>query len=370
MPKSRNKRPNGEGSIYFDEEKHTWRAMLTTPAGKRMTKSGKEEKAVRDWFNEQRLLIGRNQHIEPHSITLYQWIKEWLKVYAKNRVKPITYDRYVSLLAHMEPLYDQRLLSITTTDIQKVLNGMLNDSGFKPRTVAHAYDCLRNCLNKAVELNMLRINPVLAAEKPTIPRNEIEILTTDEVQRLLDAADCYRNPLVLHLLYATGMRISEVLALRKSDINIKKRLIFVNRTVHYSDSAKLYYSDTKTSSSRRIIDVPESIIKMIVKHCLAKKIRDDALLFTNSYGGGETPDHYCQRIYSKIREDAGVHKGLHCFRHTHATELLGQGVPVHDVSRRLGHASISTTQNIYSHFLPDSNERMMQAVSTLLSKIQ
>ena len=90
-----NKRSNGEGSFYFDEKKQIYRAMILTPAGKRMTKSSKDEEVVKDWLNEQRLLVGRGQHVEPNGMTLGTWIDEWLEVYAKANVRPRTYDRYI-----------------------------------------------------------------------------------------------------------------------------------------------------------------------------------------------------------------------------------------------------------------------------------
>lgn len=69
-----NKRANGEGSFYFDEKKQLYRAMIVTPAGKRKTKSSKNEDVVKDWLNEQRLLIGRGQFIEPSALTLLEWV--------------------------------------------------------------------------------------------------------------------------------------------------------------------------------------------------------------------------------------------------------------------------------------------------------
>ena len=93
MPK---RRANNEGSIWYNEKKDLWNAAITTPAGNRPTKASKDKQIVIDWLNEQRLLVGRNRHVEPNSLTLFDWLKEWLEVYKKNTVGPRTYDSYIS----------------------------------------------------------------------------------------------------------------------------------------------------------------------------------------------------------------------------------------------------------------------------------
>ena len=69
--------------------------MIMTPAGKRMTKSSKDESLVKDWLNEQRLLIGRNQHVEPSALTLYQLLVTFVETYAKPKVRQCTYKLYI-----------------------------------------------------------------------------------------------------------------------------------------------------------------------------------------------------------------------------------------------------------------------------------
>jgi integrase len=74
---------------------------------------------------------------------------------------------------------------------------------------------------------------------------------------------------------------------------------------------------------------------------------------------------YLKGTFSKIQKETGIRKGFHTFRHTHATELIAKGIPIHDVSRRLGHSNISTTLNIYTHFLPAADDTLRGALEEI-----
>jgi integrase len=356
------KRRNGEGSIYYDESKALWRAMLTTPAGSRLTKAGKDKAAVQDWLNQQRLLVGRGKHIEPHSVTLGEWIAEWLETYAKIKVKPRTYDRYVSIMRHLEPLYGTRLIKLAPQDVQKIYTAMAGS--YSAQTILHIKNCLSGCLQQAIENGLIADNAARKTQAPKLTKKQIEIFTPSEIQALLDAAGRHRNALIIPLTYSTGLRLSEVLALRCEDI--KGNALTVSQTIHTA-AIGTYFSDTKSTASHRTILLPDSMLAEINRHKLQYGIRE-GLLFRTSKGTPETQKNYLTRTYRKIQQEAGTAKTFHTLRHTHATELIGQGIPIHDVSRRLGHSKTSVTLDIYTHFLPNSDSRMMAALNALLNK--
>lgn len=359
------KRANNDGSIFFDKSKKIWRAMFTTPLGKRLTKSSKNKDAVVDWFNEQKLLIGRNEHIEPHSITLLEWATEWLETYAKIKVKPRTYDRYISLIKHFKPIYDIKLINLRPVDLQKIYNGMLDK--YSSQTIIHASNCISGCLKQAVENGLIRDNVASKTKKPKLQKKDIEIFTPKEIVMLLEECEKYRNSLVVPLTYFTGLRLSEVLALRCEDVDLKNNTLTVSQTVHSSASNGIYYSDTKSTSSNRTIKLNNSVVKMVLEHKLKYGI-NTGLLFLNRKKTGETPSNYLRYTFSRIQKAINVTKGFHVLRHTHATELLAEGMPVYDVSRRLGHSKTSITLDVYIHHLPNSDEKMENALDLLMQK--
>lgn len=90
-------------------------------------------------------------------------------------------------------------------------------------------------------------------------------------------------------------------------------------------------------------------------------------MFPTERGTPMSATHYLTYIFNRIKADTGIKKGFHSFRHTHASELLAAGVPIVDVSRRLGHARVSTTLDIYGHCIPSSNDKMTDTITRLLN---
>lgn len=381
------KRANGEGTIYFDQKYQVWRCMLTTPAGKRMSKQNKDKAVVVDWYNEQKLLIGRKEHIEPNNLNLGAWFAEWLETYARFKVKPRTYDRYKGMMQYFEPLFNEKLTNIKAIQLQKLYNSMLTNNmklkkkkdwqdkekpeyePYSPQTVIHANNCISGCFKQAILNGLIRENPASKVQRPKVIKTEIEIYAPEELKRMFDAAPNYRNSLIIPLVYVSGLRLSEILALRCEDINSKAGTLTVSQTIHVSKSNGIYFSDTKSTTSSRTIPIPQSIIKQIEEHKVKTGIRT-GLLFLNTLKKPETQTSYLNKVYCKIQKEANVYKGFHTFRHTHASELLNAGIPIHDVSRRLGHSKVSVTLNTYAHFVPASNENMVNAVEMLLKNIK
>lgn len=337
--------------------------MITTPAGKRLTKSSKDESIVKDWLNEQRLLIGRGQHVEPHNITLGQWIDEWLETYAKPSVRPRTYDRYKSLLAHTTPLQKKRLTNLIPAHFQKLYNDLSALSG---TTKKHIHYCLSGCLEQAVINRLIYANPIKAVEAPRATTKEIETFTPDELDAIRKAAESDVHGLVIFIAINTGMRLSEILALSWKDIDLKKNTISIKHTVHYSISAGTRLEDPKNEYSKRTIPIDKTLALKIKEHKL--KFGSQPYLFMSQAGGNVTPHNFLRWHYDKIRTQAKVTKGFHAFRHTHATELIAAGVPLADVSRRLGHSRISTTMDIYTHAIPKNDDRLINTIDTIFNK--
>jgi len=366
------KRANGEGTIYFDEKKQIHRAMLVTPAGKRMTKSSKDESLVKDWLNEQRLLIGRNQHIEPTGITVGQWFDTWLEVYARHNTKPRTYDRYCSLLDRAEPLRNVKLTNLTPAHLQKLYNDL--SKIYAGNTMKHIHFCISGALKQAVINNLIHINPTTNVKTPTARKKEINIFTADEVEQMINIAPDYPCEPSIILAYTTGMRLSELLALRWEDTDLRKATdkikstLTINQTVHRSFSAGLYFSDCKNTSSHRTITLPHETVVALNKYKL-KTGRSTGLIFVNGSDNPYDSTSYSRLVYNRMKTALGIeNKGFHCFRHTHASELVSAGIPIQEVSKRLGHSKISTTLDIYSHCVPTEDDRITDKISEFLNK--
>ncbi len=203
----------------------------------------------------------------------------------------------------------------------------------------------------------------LAPEKielPKTPSRQVEFLTVEEVERLIEATKSEKNKLVqlrdraiLDMLFSTGLRISELMNLKKENVNIKRREFSVRgkgdklRVVFLSDDASDAlgkYLDAREDNSKALFIAhkeKQSVEKQIETHGEAKH--------------GLTP-RTVQRLIKKYAMLAGIMKKItpHTLRHSFATDLLANGADIRAVQEMLGHASISTTQ-IYTHL---TNKRL------------
>lgn len=85
-------------------------------------------------------------------------------------------------------------------------------------------------------------------------------------------------------------------------------------------------------------------------------------------GTNVTPHNYLRWHFQKLKDAENIKKGFHAFRHTHATELIAVGIPIPDVSRRLGHSRVSTTMDIYAHVLPKNDDKMINVIDEIFNK--
>ena len=239
-----------------------------------------------------------------------------------------------------------------------------------PNTVQHVNVLLGSILDAAVEDGHISVNPAKkkAANPPTASevlaaRPEITTWNGQELRTVLDwIRDDPRDELyALWLIFAfTGMRRSEVLALRWNDLNSKTGRISIRRAV---DTVHRHRTKTPKTGTYRVIDVDDEVISTLnaLKTERAaisfELVKPDAYIFSTDDGNLRSPSSvtslwarrltWLQQVHPEIsRVDL---KGL---RHTHATILLEQGVSPKVIQERLGHTTITTTMNVYSHVTP------------------
>ncbi len=400
------KRANGEGSFYFDEKKQLYRAMILTPAGNRLTKSSKDEDIVKDWLNEQRLLIGRNQHVEPSNLTLYIWLQSWVETYAKPKIRQRTYEGYTSQIYHTEPLWNMPIQKITPNHLQNLYNNM-QEEGFSGETRKKVHQMIRSALRRAVINKYLQSNPADLVDTPKVVREEIQVFTPAEIELLLSHAKKDRFYPLLLLAVTTGIRLGELLGIRWQDIDLNNNEIFIRQTLQISNKKGIIFEPPKTKNSVRKISIPPQTVaalkdykKRWAESRLLHSGNDDLAFVTNKHNP-ITPQNFLKRFWNKLQlhiefsinnfiakpmsvkktyevilEECRQNKdwkrfhskNFHTLRHTFATTLLANGVPITDVSRALGHARVSTTLDIYSHAIPENSRLIAERIAHALLK--
>lgn len=344
-------RGKNEGSIFLDKQRKMYRAMYYTPCGERISKRFTRRAEASEWLALQQVSVAKNEFIERHDWNFGEWLEEFLEVYAQPRVRVKTFERYQSLIKHLKPLNHVKLQQLSGIEFQKLYNSMNTYSG---ETRSKVHKICKMALNQAVADHLIYSNPLMTLKAPKIERKDIEIFEQNEISVILSApfVNNHRWKCVILVAAKGGLRISEILGLRWCDLDYEKRGININQGLH-SVRGGLIVEQPKTRSSKRFVALPEFVFVELSRSKLEKQaFKDDGYIFTNLSG---TPVcvHNFQRFWRTIFKNIDVpYRNFHSLRHSHATFLLSKGIPIVEVSRRLGHSKTSVTLDVYAHAMP------------------
>lgn len=255
----------------------------------------------------------------------------------------------------------KRLLAkeCTTYHIEKEIARMSREK-LSAKTIRNTIGLLSAAYRHAIFTKQLKENPCDYATLPTEQKKEVRILFKEEIQPFLNAlADAPLDDKVAYeLALFLGLRRSEILGLKESDVDILNGMISIHNTRHRVDGVD-YDSDTKTDRSTRVLALPDILIvdiaRLLELHKSLPYERVDYLI-QNGYGEIYSPQTLTQRL-SRLEEEHGLPRvSLHKLRHTYASLLNESGVDMARISRELGHSNLATTMNIYTHIFKNPSE--------------
>jgi integrase len=235
--------------------------------------------------------------------------------------------------------------------------------GLSARTVLHHHRVLHNALNQAVKWQLLARNPAGAVEPPKPEQKEMQALDEDTSAWLLAAAQGSRLYIPILIAITTGMRRGEILALRWVDVDFINNVVRVQRSIEQTN-AGVRVKEPKKKRSRRPISIPRLLIDALelhrahqneLKKALGAAYEDNDLVCCSDDGRIWIPESFTS-LYFKFTRRIGVTVRFHDLRHSHASQMLRQGVSAKVVSERLGHSAIGVTLDTYSHILPGMQE--------------
>jgi integrase len=301
--------------------------------------------------------------INPSKVTLADYLNSWLRYYAWPNLAPKTAQNYEHMARkHLIPgLGAIHLSQIRPDHIQQYLGDKLA-SGLSAKTVRHHYVTLHTALAHAVKHGLLGRNPCDNVTPPKFHQAEMKVLDEERIHQLLEAARSTEYYPLFYFMLFTGCRRSEALALRWRDVDLLMGQVSINRSLHQLRDGTFVFRQPKTARSRRLISLPPSASIVLREHhekqlalrsTLEMPLTDDDLVFGHYDGKPYLPDtitHYWIKLTRRLGLE-GIR--LHDARHTHATLMLKANVHPAVVQRRLGHASITTTIDTYSHLVPE-----------------
>ena len=317
--------------------------------------------------------LEQGSYIKPNRLTVAQFLEEWLRDYVRTNTAPRTAERYQEIVRiHLIPaLGSLPVLVLQPHHIQNYYGSALESGrrdgkgGLSAQTVHHHHRVLYEALKYGVKHGILVRNVAEAVDAPRPEHKEVAILGANRVRLILDAVKETPYYSLFFTKAYTGLRRSELLGLRWGDVDLGKSTLSVTQTLHQLRGGKYIFREPKTKRSRRQIALSPSLAILLWEHrlkqeharrLLGKPLEPTDLVFSHPDGRPIRPDSVT-RAFQVIAQSLGL-KGarLHDLRHAHATVLLEQGVHPKVVQERLGHSSVATTLDIYSHVVPGLQE--------------
>ncbi len=224
----------------------------------------------------------------------------------------------------------------------------MSKKGVSPATTGKAYRVLKAILRQAIALEVLDRDPTLAISPPRVERKEMDFLTREEVEALLEAADPDMRDLLSVAVFA-GLRQGEILALLWRDIDFDAGIIRVVRS--YGPHG---FTDLKYPSSRRAVPMPPNLIAALEERRRRKgNPGPDELVFPSKAGTPLDRHNLTARMFEPLLEKAGLRRiRFHDLRHTYASLAIAAGMDPKALQQAMGHSSVMVTMDIYAHSFP------------------
>ena len=252
-----------------------------------------------------------------------------------------TIESYQNDLTDLYLFFNEDIIKVKDEQMTKYIYSLRN---LNARSLAHHITVINSFYEFLISEEILQTNPCEGIKSPKLPSKLPNYLTEDEVDKLmsvnLDSPFSYRNKAMLELLYATGLRVSELISLKFNDIDLTNDFVRV----------------IGKGSKERIVPMSDLAVKWLSIYLnqyrpIILKNKDSEYLFISNALKPISRQGFFKIIKQEVRR-AGIKKDVspHVLRHSFATHLLNHGADLRVIQELLGHSDISTTQ-IYTHLV-------------------
>jgi len=345
---------------YKDKERNTWfiKCYYTDWTGERKQKKKRGFPTKKEALEWERSFLGQEK--ADGTMRLYHLADIYLQdMESRLRSSTMATKRHIIELKIL-PFFQNRVLSeISPNDVRRWQNQMIS-LGYSGTYLKLINTQLVAMMNYAVRYCNLRENPCHKAGSIGKSRaKEMQFWTKEEFGKFVSCVEDKPSSYeAFQLLFWTGMRSGELLALTAEDIHFKERAIRINKTyqrVHQQDIV----SEPKTPKSNRLVTIPDFLCKHLRNYIANKKLgQKDRLFPYTKYFLHHEMDRGCRL--------SGVRRiRLHDLRHSHASLLIELNFSPLLISERLGHEKIETTLNIYSHLYPNKQAELAKTLNSI-----
>ena len=389
---SKGRRPAGDGSVYRTKDGR-WRGVVDLG----WHADGRRRKYVSGSTQAQALeRLRRAQRdaevgvVTDDRLTVGAFLNRWAEVNLPGAVTGTTLDDYRhTVRLHLSPqLGRKRLANLTVRDVDE-LWAAKRAAGYKPNSVRIMRAVLRRALAQAEREGLVSRNVAALSQPPRVPQPEGRSLSVDQARALLEAARGDRLEAAYILLLSYGLRRGELLGLCWDDLDRDRHTLEVRRAVRRRKSARLddgtypdgngsrvELAELKTRRSRRVLYLTPGIVQALEAHS-SRQARERAgagplwagsgLIFTSLVGTPIDPDNFAKAFVRLCRSAGLGHWHPHEARHSAASVMLAQGVPLEVVSEVLGHSSIAITKDVYGHLAEGAKRAAAERMAAVLT---
>jgi integrase len=314
-------------------------------------------------LDEWRVSVNKRMAVESSRLSVADLLAQWLESECSD-LRPKTIESYAYSTNHViTRIGGKRAQALEPKDVVALKAVLLRETS--DRVAYKALQALRQALGWATRIELVQRNVALLVDLPAYVPEEGIALSHEQARRFLAVAeDATYAPLWL-LYLSTGVRRGEGLGLTWADIDWKRHTLSVRRQVTIvkgeDGKATPVLAEVKSRASRRTLDIDARLALALEEHQQAmtqarqreQLYRDRDLIFCTRNGLMLNPNNVL-RTFAQLCAATGLPEGftIHDLRHTHASHLVLAGVPLLEVSKRLGHAKPDITLAKYSHLMP------------------
>jgi len=262
--------------------------------------------------------------------------------------------------------------------LDEIFSPVDEDSTLSAKTILHHHRLISSILSTAVQWQAIFSNPCERVKPPKVEKNEPRYLDETEASRLLELLENediqFRT--AIQLLLYTGFRRGELLGLEWSDIDFKNQIIHVRRSSLYLPDKGVFTDETKNYTSERAIKVSSIVFQALKEYKtwqteqrikLGDQWHQTDRLFTAWNGKPMHPDTLTGWFHDFVARNNLPQVSIHSLRHTNATLLIAQHMPITTVAKRLGHANAATTTKIYAHAIRSADAAAAETLENILA---
>lgn len=354
----------------------TWRPENLTPK--------QEEKEL------QRQIVAfekkvKQGYVIDERMTFEKYAEYVLKLKERTGSKHRTLTRYKELLLRINPAIGYMKLeeirpahlnnfytALSADGLNKRTGGKLSN-----KTILEHHRLISTIMTQAEKEMLIPYNPAHKATPPKMEQREVNYFQPEQVAAIRDALETepLKWKVATHLLLLSGCRRGEIMGLKWAKVDFKGQTIRIDNNLLYAADIGIYEDTPKTATSVRTIRLPAETMQLLREWKLEQTAQRIAsgdrwtytdFLFTQENGTPMHPDSLTDWL-AKFSQRRGLpHINPHAFRHTMASLLYFNGVDSITISKRLGHAKVSTTTDVYSHIIKEADERAADCLGDII----